>query len=218
MLPSLAFPLMVWASIATAVPVLGHSWGPNQEGYGKARPAIVYNGGDPTGMVTNIRWTSWGGKEAIGAGTSTWVWPGTCVGCNRPIAGARIVAFHRGQCRGAASYNAVEWFFPKYGETFNPHVYINACTGAYVGYSGTMPRCSNATTKDGRVAFKVQATGLSCRAAKQVIATAAVIRYLRHAGRFLVGRFRCGTEGDLAGAAIFECALGNRDLLFEVTA
>jgi len=218
MLLPLTLPLMVWTSIATAAPVLGHSWGPNQEGYGKAKPTIVYNGGDPTGMVTSIHWTTWGGTKAIGEGTSTWVWPGTCVGCNGPMAGARIVAFHRGQCRGAPSYNAVEWFFPKYGETFNPHVYINACTGAYVGLSGSMPGCSNATTKDGRVAFKVQATGLSCPAAKRVIASASVIRYLRHAGRFLVGRFRCGTEGDLAGAAIFECALGNRDLLFQVAA
>jgi len=208
---------MVWASLATA-PVLGHSWGPNQQGYGEARPAAVYNGGDPTGMVTSIHWATWGGAEAVGEGTSTWVWPGTCVGCNRPTSGARIVAFHRGQCRGIPSYNAIEWFFPKYGETFNPHVYINSCTGEYVGLSGTMPRYPDATTKDGLAAIKVQAAGLSCRAAKQVIASVQVVRYLRRAGRFAVGRFRCGTEGDLTGQTLFECASGDRDVLFDVAA
>jgi hypothetical protein len=55
------------------------------------------------------------------------------VAANRPTKGAQIVAFHLGSCRGRSSYNAVEWFFPKYGESFNPRRYINACTGQYVG-------------------------------------------------------------------------------------
>jgi len=39
-------------------PVLGAVWGPYQKGYGEARPTEINNGGDPTGVVTNVAWTS----------------------------------------------------------------------------------------------------------------------------------------------------------------
>jgi hypothetical protein len=58
------------ASGATVVPVLGSAAfaGPNGEGWGTARPAKVYNGGDPSGLVREIHWVTWGGKTATGFG------------------------------------------------------------------------------------------------------------------------------------------------------
>lgn len=192
-------------------PVLGRSFGPNQQGFGRSSPPIVYLGGDPTGEVTSIRWSGWGTATAVGTGVSTWVWPGTAVGDNRPIAGARIVAFHLGRCRGRLSYNAVEWYFPRYGDAFDPRQYVNTCTGAYVGAQPSMTRCVRNGT-----AFDIQVVGISCSAADRLIAGTPLRRYERSGGRFVEGEYRCGTEGDLAGAAIFECGLGARDLLFEV--
>jgi hypothetical protein len=45
----------------TAVPVLGRHAGLfdyNSEGFGEVRPATVFNGGDPTGLVMDITWSS----------------------------------------------------------------------------------------------------------------------------------------------------------------
>lgn len=38
------------------------------EGWGTFRPAKIYNGGDASGQVREIQWTTWGGKTAIGYG------------------------------------------------------------------------------------------------------------------------------------------------------
>jgi hypothetical protein len=38
------------------------------KGWGSARPAVIYNGGDPSGLVREIQWTSWSGGTAIGFG------------------------------------------------------------------------------------------------------------------------------------------------------
>lgn len=38
------------------------------QGWGTSRPARIFNGGDQSGLVREIQWTSWGGKTAIGYG------------------------------------------------------------------------------------------------------------------------------------------------------
>jgi hypothetical protein len=38
------------------------------EGWGAKEPSKIYNGGDPSGLVTHIRWTKWGQSVAIGTG------------------------------------------------------------------------------------------------------------------------------------------------------
>jgi len=119
----------------TAVPVLGRSaglFGHNSQGFGEVRPATVFNGGDPTGLVMDITWSSWGGSTAIGTGTSDYVGP------NQTVAGGtqekvRIVAFDLGTCGGTLMYQAVEWYFPQHGQNFNPSQYEDICTGSYVG-------------------------------------------------------------------------------------
>jgi hypothetical protein len=57
------------------VPTLGVEWGPDQKGYGTVRPATIFNGGDPTGMVINVAWQSWGGPQAMASGISEYVGP-----------------------------------------------------------------------------------------------------------------------------------------------
>jgi hypothetical protein len=45
---------------------------PSGEGWGTARPARIFNGGDPSGLVTHIRWASWGRSTANGHGLN-WI-------------------------------------------------------------------------------------------------------------------------------------------------
>jgi hypothetical protein len=32
---------------------------------------------------------------------------------------------------GGRAYDAITWFYPQHGQHFNPHVYVDACTGRY---------------------------------------------------------------------------------------
>lgn len=107
-------------------------FGYNSRGFGEVRPATVFNGGDPTGLVMHITWSSWGGNTAIGAGVSDYVGPNQSVatGTQEKV---RIVAFDLGTCRGKLMYRAVEWYFPQHGQNFNPSQYEDICTGSYVG-------------------------------------------------------------------------------------
>jgi len=40
----------------------------NGSGWGTAHPATIFNGGDPSGLVTRIRWSHWGSGVATGWG------------------------------------------------------------------------------------------------------------------------------------------------------
>lgn len=49
--------------------VLGaKAFAPNGTGWGSSRPSTIFNGGDPSGLVTHIHWSSWGGSTARGHG------------------------------------------------------------------------------------------------------------------------------------------------------
>jgi hypothetical protein len=119
-------------TVASPVAALGRVWAPSQRGYGTVRPPTVDNGGDPTGLVTEVQWQSWGGPQATGQGTTTYVSGGQGV-ANGTQERATVVAFNLGMCQGNLAYQAVEWYFPQHGQTFNPNQYINICTGSYVG-------------------------------------------------------------------------------------
>src|ERR1700761_6026074 len=61
-----------------AVPVLGSKnfaeiYG---AGFGHAEPEVIFNGGDPSGEVSEIHWKSWGGVNAIGWGRNPVFKPG----------------------------------------------------------------------------------------------------------------------------------------------
>lgn len=113
-------------------PILAGPWAANQQGYGLAKPTTIYNGGDPTGRVTGIHWTSWGGVKATGTGQGWYVPPNKDV-ADGQYARAKIVLFQLGTCHGRAAYDAIEWFFPQHGQHFSVATYIDPCTGAYHG-------------------------------------------------------------------------------------
>lgn len=122
-----------WITRYLTPPVLGGQPWPlgTQAGYGQVQPRRVDNGGDPTGVVSDISWSSWGGSTAEGVGVSDYQ-AGTESVAGGLQAPATIVAFNLGSCGGKSAYTAVEWYFPEYGQTFDPNNYIDACNGTYV--------------------------------------------------------------------------------------
>ncbi len=90
---------------------VGLPWGPYQSGYGETRPSVVFNGGDPTGLVTGITWDSWGGDVATGSGYSDFVPDGYAVAEGHQ-AKVRIYAWDPGPCADQQAYRLVDWYFP----------------------------------------------------------------------------------------------------------
>lgn len=111
-------------------PTLGKVWAGSQEGYGSVRPSTIFNGGDPTGLVTDVHWKSWGGPTAEATGTGIDDSHSVDV-ASAPQAPAIVVAFDLGTCDGTLMYRAIEWYFPSSGQQFDPENYINICTGEY---------------------------------------------------------------------------------------
>jgi hypothetical protein len=132
--PTAAAPASVSPTAAAGVPTLGQLAGDfaHGEGYGQVKPSKIFNGGDPTGLVSHVVWSSWGGAQASGTGTSDYVGPNQAVldGTEEP---ATVVAFDLGTCDGKLMYQAIEWYFPQHGQSFNPNTYQDICTGSYVG-------------------------------------------------------------------------------------
>jgi hypothetical protein len=117
------------------VPVLGQSRDA-AEGYGSARPAAISNGGDPTGIVTDVSWQSWGGPEAVGTGMGYYDPPNVPV--DKAVEEkATVVAFDLGTCAGQYMYQGIEWYFPESGGSFNDSSYLNICSWTY--YPGPAP-------------------------------------------------------------------------------
>ncbi len=116
-----------------AIPTLGRLAGifAHGTGFGQVKPSKIFNGGDPTGLVTRIAWQSWGGSRAVGTGMNDYVGPGQSVaaGTEEP---ATVVAFDLGTCDGKLMYRAVEWYFPQHGQSFSARQYQDICTGSYV--------------------------------------------------------------------------------------
>jgi hypothetical protein len=114
------------------VPALGRLAGvfAHGVGFGQVRPSRIFNGGDPTGLVTHITWTSWGGPRATGTGRAVYVGPSQTVATGT-VQTVTVVAFDLGSCHGKRMYQAVEWYFPQHGQAFDPSRYEDICTGTY---------------------------------------------------------------------------------------
>src|SRR5664280_1965891 len=110
-----------------AVVTLGVHWAPGATGYGTGRPSEIATGGDPSGSVSNITWTSWGGAQATGTGTASYgagnygtctAWkaahPGSPEDCSQRVP---IVAYSLSDCNGHPGYHSIEWYFPLAGQT-----------------------------------------------------------------------------------------------------
>ena len=119
------------SSSAGGQPTLGVAAAfPGGTGFGQVQPPEISLGGDPTGTLSAITWQSWGGTQATGTGTSTYVAPGKTV-AQGVQATATVVAYDLGTCGGAPAYQQVSWYFPEYGQTpaDNGSTPVNACTG-----------------------------------------------------------------------------------------
>lgn len=102
---------------STVAPVLGKVYAPGQQGYGQVQPTTIFNGGDPTGRITNIKWSSWGAAQATGTGIADYQAPGQGTADTKPEQ-ATVVAFNLGKCGSTLMYQSVTWFFPQHGQTF----------------------------------------------------------------------------------------------------
>lgn len=117
----------------TKQPTLGSPNASHCQGCGQVEPSEINMEGDPTSIVSNIQWKSWGGPQATGIGTGWYVEPNQIVAQGTHEA-ATVVAFNLGNCGSTYGYQAVIWYFPQYGETFSPSDgYYNTCTGEGVG-------------------------------------------------------------------------------------
>ena len=70
---------------------------PHGEGWGTSRPARIFNGGDPSGLVTHIRWTHWGAGSATGFGLNAIFKPHG--GYYGQLARIELRAHNLGRCR-----------------------------------------------------------------------------------------------------------------------
>jgi hypothetical protein len=90
----------------------GKAFAPNGEGWGTERPRTIYNGGDPSGLVTGVRWLTWGGETAIGWGKNAiFKPPGGYY--RRPVA-IKLKASHAGRCAGRRAYTRLSFREPSH--------------------------------------------------------------------------------------------------------
>jgi hypothetical protein len=91
--------------------------GPPAKGFGRVRPREIFFGGDPSGLVCHISWTSWGGQFAVGTGTGLYIGPHQGVSQGHP-APAVIVLYHLATWHGRPAYTRLNWYFPQGGSTY----------------------------------------------------------------------------------------------------
>jgi hypothetical protein len=104
---------------------LGTVWANAQHGYGEVEPSYISNGGEPTGIVEDVRWTGWGEEVAIGSGYSYVPHESVADSTREPV---EVIAFDLGVCEGENAYQAVDWYSPQLGEEFDPVQYYDICT------------------------------------------------------------------------------------------
>jgi hypothetical protein len=98
---------------ATADPVLGAKAfaAPYGSGWGTAEPSEIFNGGDPSGSVHDIKWSGWGNPTAIGWGLNPIFKPHG--GYYRKPARIELRATDLGKCGKRAAYTKLEARVPK---------------------------------------------------------------------------------------------------------
>jgi hypothetical protein len=93
--------------------VLGSmAFAPNGWGWGTSKPKSIFNGGDPSGMVTHIHWRSWGGPTAIGFGRNPIFKPKG--GYYGRLAKIELRAEDIGSCKGRAAYRQLSVRVPSH--------------------------------------------------------------------------------------------------------
>jgi hypothetical protein len=84
------------------------------KGFGRVKPREIYYEGDPTGLVCDIHWRSWGGRVARGTGVGWYVGANQSVGEGH-AAIATVIASKLGSWNGRRAYNRLTWSFPNHG-------------------------------------------------------------------------------------------------------
>lgn len=133
-LPALGVAALALALAATALasarplPTLGLPTVTPAEGFGEIEPEVDSLGGDPTSVVTDVRWRTWGGRRAIGHAKGWFVPPSAPDVAHGRSAQARLLAWDRGYCNGQWAYRKVEWYFPEFnrGHRSPPGTYFDS--------------------------------------------------------------------------------------------
>jgi hypothetical protein len=89
----------------TASPVVlgGVVYGaPLGEGWGTERPDTIFNGGDPSGLISDVKWSSWGGPIARGHGHHSLFKPSGGYYSHQVV--AQLKAKRIGNCEGRRAY------------------------------------------------------------------------------------------------------------------
>jgi hypothetical protein len=76
--------------------------GPNGQGFGAPHPELIYNGGDASGSIANVHWSTWGGAVAHGRGRHPIFKSGG--GYFRHPVVALLKATDLGRCEGHPAY------------------------------------------------------------------------------------------------------------------
>ena len=99
-------------AIASANVVLGAAaFAPNGSGWGTSEPTEIFNGGDPSGLITDVRWSSWGGSVAVGSGRNPIFKPHG--GYYRRPVPIELKASGLGRCGGQQAYTRLSFREPK---------------------------------------------------------------------------------------------------------
>jgi hypothetical protein len=97
---------------ASAKVVLGApAFAPNGKGWGTEEPAEIFNGGDPSGLIAEVRWASWGGATASGVGRNPIFKPHG--GYFRKPVAIQLKASGLGRCAGKPAYTRLSVREPK---------------------------------------------------------------------------------------------------------
>lgn len=91
------------SSLAAPVVLGGEVYGaPTGQGWGTAHPRFIYNGGDASGSISNVHWSSWGRDVAHGRGRHPIFKPHGGY-YRRPVV-ALLKAIDIGTCEGRDAY------------------------------------------------------------------------------------------------------------------
>jgi hypothetical protein len=101
---------LVEAQAAGTVVLGGKAFAPKGEGWGTEQPRTIFNGGDPSGLITGVRWITWGGESAVGWGKNAIFKPRGGY-YRRPVA-IKLKASRIGSCAGRRAYTRLSFREP----------------------------------------------------------------------------------------------------------
>ncbi len=122
---------------AADAPVLGSPdfFAPHATGFGTVAPRTLHNGGDPSGLISGIRWTGWGRTVAHSRGTGNIFRP---MGGYYPPVRVRLRVRDLGMCAGHAerAYTTLEVRYPQWPR---------GPLGSWFRWSGANSMCDEGT-------------------------------------------------------------------------